>query len=358
MHRTRFADMEQGLPENYQGGNLDGLRHSHEGLINEGMQLISDSYLDPLSCRATNKGIDYRSITPEGRNYTEILDTAAEIGADLLVLGAWGHGENRPLGSTAERVLTYSSAGDVLLMRNGWSFDRRPIIVGVDGSENSYSALRRATEISIIYGAEVIAVSVYDPFFHSGVFKSIASSLPDRAREHFDISSQETIHNEIIDEGLERLYRAGLDRGVRLARAQGVDLQTEVLAGKVSPEIQKYASENDIGLIIMGRWGLHREKRSLIGSNALRLARLSSASVLVVAPESEPGTHPGAWPGYVRGGQDIPWSAEAESALEHIPSFARNMARRAVESYAQDRGLSVITPEIMREVAGRFGMKR
>jgi nucleotide-binding universal stress UspA family protein len=79
MHRTRFTDMEPGLPENYQGGSLDSLRHAHEGLIKEGMQLISDSYLDSLSCRAVDKGINYRGITPEGRNYTEVLNTAEEV---------------------------------------------------------------------------------------------------------------------------------------------------------------------------------------------------------------------------------------------------------------------------------------
>jgi nucleotide-binding universal stress UspA family protein len=282
LHRTRFADMEPGLPDNYQGGNLDGLRYAHEGLIKEGLQLISNSYLDMLSRRAKDRGIRYKSITPEGRNYTEILNISAQLDADLIVLGAWGQGGDRPLGSTAERILIYSNAGDVLLMRDEWSFDRRPIIVGVDGSENSYSALRRAIEIASVYGAEVRAVSVYDPFFHSGVFKNIASSLTDRAKGHFDISTQEAIHNEIIDEGLEKLYRAGLDKGVRLARSLGVDVKPKVLAGKISPEIQKYALENDASLIVVGKWGLHREKRSLIGSNALRLARLCMANVLVV----------------------------------------------------------------------------
>jgi nucleotide-binding universal stress UspA family protein len=272
-----------------------------------------------------------------------------------MILGAWGHGDNKPLGSTAERVLTYFNGGDVLLMRDKWSFDNRPIIVGVDGSANSYSALRRAAEIALIYDAEVRAVSVYDPFFHSGVFKSIASSLPDGAKEHFDLSAQEMIHNEIIDEGLEKLYRAGLDKGIQFAKSFSVDIQPKVLAGKVSPEIQKYALENDASLIIVGRWGLHKEKRSLIGSNALRLSRLCMTNVLVVDSNDHTANSEFQAQDLLMDA-NIAWSPEAESMLEHIPMIARGMAEKAVERYAVENGLARITPEVVRAVAKHHGM--
>ena len=49
MHRTRFEQMESGLPDRYQEEKeLTRLRGAHEDLITDGMQIISDAYLAPL----------------------------------------------------------------------------------------------------------------------------------------------------------------------------------------------------------------------------------------------------------------------------------------------------------------------
>lgn len=284
LHRTRFGDMEPGLPESYKGEGLIGLRKTHEGLIADGMQLISNSYLEPLARGAIDRGIAYESVTPEGRNYVQILRAAGEKGADFLAMGACGQGQADGLGSTAERVLLYSQGKDVLLMRRPWSIEGGSILVGIDGSDNSYAAMRQAVALASIFNAQIEAVSVYDPFFHTEVFKSIAASLPEKAKEHLNLPAQEKIHDEVIDEGLNRLYSDSLERGVRLATAAGVKIHSEVLAGKVCAEILNFVSKRDISLIVLGRWGLHREQESMMGSNALRLARSNTANVLIVSP--------------------------------------------------------------------------
>ena len=54
----------------------------------------------------------------------------------------------------------------------------------------------------------------------------------------------------------------------------------------------------------------------------------------------------------------LTWSAEAQSRLKSIPGFARGMVVAGMERYARDRGIAVITPELMQEarqrMAGRF----
>ncbi|HWQ21072.1 MAG TPA: universal stress protein [Methanotrichaceae archaeon] len=353
LHRTRFEDMEPGLPEEYRSdGSLLQLRQAHEGLISEGMQLVSDAYLDPLARGSAEQEVEFKGIAPEGRNYVEILNAARDHHADLTILGSCGQGGEDQLGSTSERVLLYSKGGDVLIMRRQWSF--RPIVVGVDGSEDSYLALRKAAELALAFDAELKAVSVYDPFFHSAVFRSLARSLSGRSGDRFDISGQEELHNQIIDQGLESLYRAGLDQGIDRIRPLGVNVRPKVLAGKVSPEIRRYALDNDAGLIVVGRWGLHREMQSLIGSNALSLARLAGTNVLVVAPGlcSADGHAPADQP-------EVPavsWSPEAEMMLDRIPSIARKMARNAAERYAAEHGMAQVTPQIMRDLASHLGM--
>jgi nucleotide-binding universal stress UspA family protein len=291
LHRTRFSDMEEGLPESYGEKEVKRLRSVHGDLIKDGLQTVAKAYLKPLSEESLKKGISYRSIIPEGRNYVEILNTAKGIGAELLVLGAQGNGSGGGLGSTTERVLLYSRGWDLLIIRRPWDLNSGPIIAGVDGSENSFWALQRSAEIASAFHTQLSAVSVYDPFFHTNLFGNIASRLSNSESSKdmgFDISAQEKVHDEIIDIGLEKLYKQSLAKGVQSIDKFKLDVTSDVLAGKVSEEVQRYVSSNGAGFIVVGRYGLHKEKESLIGSNALKLARLSTANVLVVsAPPSE-----------------------------------------------------------------------
>jgi radical SAM protein with 4Fe4S-binding SPASM domain len=56
----------------------------------------------------------------------------------------------------------------------------------------------------------------------------------------------------------------------------------------------------------------------------------------------------------------LTWTAEARARLKQVPGFARGMVVTGVERYARDRGVAVITPELMQEVrqrmAGRFAL--
>jgi nucleotide-binding universal stress UspA family protein len=363
LHRSRFGDMEPGLPEGYRGEGLINLRRTHEDLIGEGLRMISDSYLEPLVKEAIDKGIAYECTTPEGRNYVQVINTANEKRANLLIMGAQGQGRAEGLGSTAERVLLYSQGMDVLLMRCPGGFKGGSIVVGIDGSDNSYNAMRRAVELAKTFDAEIEAVSVYDPFFHSGIFKSITTSLPERAKDRFDISAQEKIHDDVIDEGLKRLYSGGLKRGVQLAEAEGVKVRSEVLAGKVCTQIQDFVSRKDVSLIVLGRSGLHMEQGSMIGSNALRLARSSTSNVLIVSAERVlespdktrvPGIISEQWSDGAlafdgaNSGGEMP---EAEVVIMHkakrfAPDFHRHMLRGRIQGQIVKAGDRILIYEV------------
>ena len=353
MHRRRFEDMEPGLPERYQEEErLGSLRATHDDLISGGMALISDAYLAPLAAKATERSIPFEPVTAEGRGYVEILRFIREHRPDLAILGATGHGQTPevPMGSLAERVLLYAGTGDLLLVRRPWNLKGRPIVVGVDGSAAGYTALYRAATIAAAFDAPLEAVAVYDPYFHGGVFPVIADILPDEAQRRFDFPAQERLHDEIIDRGLEHIYQRNLERGAALARTLGARVHTTVIAGRVCPQVHHYAAARGAGLLVLGRYGLHREKESLIGSNALNLARMSTTNVLVVAPEDTPIAIPDLPI------DAIPWTSEAEIFLSRVPPFARKMARMAIEEHARARDLSRVTEDIARDLARRSGM--
>lgn len=50
------------------------------------------------------------------------------------------------------------------------------------------------------------------------------------------------------------------------------------------------------------------------------------------------------------------WSKEAEEKIRRVPTFARGMAKRAVERVAREKGYKKITPEVVEEVREKMGM--
>jgi len=348
--------MEPGLPERYQEEKeLTRLRGAHEDLITDGMQIISDAYLKPLNELANERSIHFEGATPEGRNYFEILKVARERTADLIILGAHGHGHvpESILGSTAERILSHSWHSDVLLVKRPLNLQKKPILVGVDGSQNSYAALLKAASLAKVTGSRIDAVAVYDPYLHSGVFTNIAGVLPPEKQEKFNFTAQEQLHDEIIDDGLEHLYANNLEQGIQLVNEMGVEISAEVLSGKVFPQIHHHAARIDAGLIVVGRWGLHKETYTLIGSNTHNLARICTTNLLVVNESTSEIKLP-----TLEEAAPLSWSSEALAILERIPEFARPMAKRAIEKRARDIGAKAVEENLVNSFSGRMGMRK
>ncbi|HME54579.1 MAG TPA: universal stress protein [Candidatus Lokiarchaeia archaeon] len=358
LHRMRFNEMEPGLPEQYQDEErLDILRKTHDDLIVNGMDLISNAYISSFLSKVESKAIHHEVITAEGRNYVKMIEIINDKKPELVVLGAQGHGAvpEESLGSVAERVITHVNDRDLLIMRNPLNVKGRPIVVGIDGSQNSFTALYRAMLLAKKIGASIHAIAVYDPYFHQGVFKTISGVLPPEAQKRFNFSAQEVLHDEIIDKGLEKLYAEGLERGKRFADEMNIPYESIILKGKVFAKIYHYAAVHDACMIAVGRWGRHKEDISMLGSSTLRLARLSTTNVLIVAPASNPidgleAEKP------VQKGTAVEWTSDALKILERIPEFARKMARGAIESRATEDNLVVITADYVQAFGKKMGM--
>jgi radical SAM protein with 4Fe4S-binding SPASM domain len=76
----------------------------------------------------------------------------------------------------------------------------------------------------------------------------------------------------------------------------------------------------------------------------------------------EPGAHggvpaeaPAAFTFGLEVAPELPWSAAAAARLEAIPSFARGMVVKAVESHARATGQPSVTPELMAEARRHWG---
>jgi nucleotide-binding universal stress UspA family protein len=352
LHRIRFMEMEDGLPERYQAEEkLNYLRNTHVDLIDDGMQLISDAYLAPMVKKAEKTNVRVSGITPEGKHYVKFIETANKHKPNLILLGAWGHGKNDEvsLGSFSQRIISLITGSDILLLKKALNFKSKPIVVCIDGSNNSYIALDKALKIAEMFDATVHLVAVYDPFFHLTVFKKIAEVLPEEDQKRFNFPAQEQLHDEIIDKGLEKIYEDYLERGRLYALTKGIKVETKLLNGKMVPKIHQYSSLNNASIVVLGRWGSHKESMSSIGSNALNLVHKTYENILIASSEDDekiiiPELS-------TKEAQDLEWTPDAIAKLERVPGFVRKMVKKTVEDKAREKGINVVTVDLINKVS-------
>src|SRR6184192_3268327 len=170
LHDYRFKQMEYTLPEEYKDENeLERQRKIHDSLIAMGLQLISDSYLDVLARKAGEAGLAFERKMVDGKHYKVLVEDALASDYDLVVMGALGMGavKDSQLGSVTERFVRRVPK-DTLVVRNAdrLSGSQGAIVVGLDGSPQSFHGLRLGIGLAKALGRPLQAVAVYDPYLH------------------------------------------------------------------------------------------------------------------------------------------------------------------------------------------------
>lgn len=282
LHDRRFRDMEGGLPEHYrEEERLKKSRTVHDSLIGEGLRLISNAYLDPFRERCSTAGVQFDTETVEGRNWLEIVREITMNGYDIAVMGVRGLGsvDGNLIGSVCQRVVRRARC-DVLAVRKEGPIRGR-IVVSVDGSDHSFSSVRKAAALCSLFGLKLEIVSVYDPNFHRRAFQALVGVLSEEAGKRFRFKEQEKLHDEIIDDGLGKIYQEYLEKASGITGAYGIAVKSILLAGTAYSEISKYLEKDPPSLLVVGRFGAHRTDETDIGSTAENLLRLAPCNVLV-----------------------------------------------------------------------------
>jgi nucleotide-binding universal stress UspA family protein/DNA-directed RNA polymerase subunit RPC12/RpoP len=246
------------------------------------------------------------------------------------------------LGSVTERVARRIRV-DTLVVRETRPFGPRAadrILVGVDGSPESFAGLKTALELARIFGKKVEAVSVYDPYLHYAVFNGIVDVLSAEASKVFRFREQEQLHEEIIDTGLAKIYQSHLRVAESLAQEEGVELKATLLDGKAFKKLLQHARQDPPWLLVLGRVGVHSGPEMDIGSNTENLLRMAPCSVLLSSRTYVP-------PVDVQAEASVNWTEEASRRMEAVPAHFRGVARTAVCRWAMERGHSVISSELI-----------
>ena len=356
MHDYRFKQMEFTLPEEYLvEEEMEKQRKVHDTLITMGLELISDSYLTVMDKRCREEKLPFQPKMYDGKNWKIIVQDIEESSYDLVVMGALGLGAVRDsvLGSVCSRVVRRART-DTLIVKNTDSLDHQMnghavgeadgghIVVGIDGSPESFAGLKTALELGRKLDKRVEAVSVYDPYLHYAMFNSLVNVLTEKASKVFRFKEQEQLHEEVIDTGLAKIYQSHLEVAHRVAAEEGMDLKITLLDGKAFDKILQYVRREKPWLLVMGRIGVHSDEDMDIGSNTENLLRMVSCNVLLSSRRYTP-------PLDVRAEESMIWTDEATAILNTAPDFARNIARTTIHRWAMERGHSVITQKVVEQ---------
>ncbi len=361
MHDYRFKQMEYTLPEEYlEETELDRQRKIHDSLITMGLELISESYLEPMKAVCDEADLEFEPKMMDGKHHVEIVRDIRESGYDLTVLGVMGIGRVRDtqIGSVCERVAR-SADRDVLVVKtlpsksngNGHhdsADDRDTILVGVDGSPQSFGALMTAIDLAERFGKKVEAISVYDPYLHYSVFKGVVNVLTERAAKVFRFEEQNQLHEEIIDTGLAQIYQSHLDVAETMATEVGVELTKTLLDGKAFQKVLDHARKIDPWMLVIGRIGVHSDENETgLGSNAENLLRSCPCDLLLTTRLEYPELD-------VKAEESIRWTPEAEERFKRVPEQVRGIARTALYRLAVEQGHSVISSDVLDEAMDRY----
>jgi nucleotide-binding universal stress UspA family protein len=317
-----------------------------------GLKLISDSYLDGMSRLCKESSLEFEPRMMDGKHHAEILKDLDGSEHDLVVIGALGIGRSRDsvIGSVCERVARQCDR-DVWVVKHvpeAGEPERDTILVGIDGSPQSFGAFMTAVDLARAFGKKVETIAVYDPYLHYSVFNGIVNVLTEQAAKVFRFEEQNQLHEEIIDTGLAQIYQSHLEVGERMASEMGIEVKKTLLDGKPFQKILDHARKTNPWLLVLGRIGVHSPKdEKALGSNVENILRGAPCDVLLSTRLEVPRLD-------VRAEETIRWTPEAEARMTHVPEQVKGIARTGVLRLALEKGHSVITSAVIDDAMDRF----
>lgn len=221
-----------------------------------------------------------------GRPADEIAGLAAEIGADLIVMGSRGLGPIKRLliGSTAEAVV-HSAHRPVLVVRGAaTAWPPRRVVVGDDGSASAADAVALAATVGGLCGAAGVIVRALPPLPEHLRFPVLLFSQAVQRTERTEPPKPQQLRDAAINQAEEDLNA----RAIAVTEAFGARPEVQVLTGGAA-EMLLATAEDGAGaaLIVVGSRGLGLLGRLRLGSVSTTILHAATGSVLVVPPSDD-----------------------------------------------------------------------
>lgn len=211
----------------------------------------------------------------------EIVATAEDIGAGMIVVGSRGLGGLRRslLGSVSESVMHHAHS-PILVVRQEPGASRADvgemsvcstkIVVATDSSQSSAHAVREAAGLAHDTGSELHIAHVMPV---STLYSSADMVLP--------------VGIPLYEESKQKAEGALLEDVERAEETGVMAAEAHLLEGKPDEKIVTLAEEIGAGLIVVGSRGLGALARTLVGSTSTSIVRHAHCPVMVIRDEEK-----------------------------------------------------------------------
>lgn len=138
----------------------------------------------------------------------------------------------------------------------------KKILVAIDGSNNSYDALKKALELVKALDAKLYLVSVVS-----------TANLP----INVGVSYAPNLERDLTKDA-----RKDLELAQSMVKDSGQEYETFLLSGDPRDELIDISKEEHMDLVILGKSGVHALERVLTGSVTRYVSEHAGTSVLIV----------------------------------------------------------------------------
>jgi nucleotide-binding universal stress UspA family protein len=256
-----------------------GASYAPNDEIRDRLRIDREALLEQAVARLRRPGIGLAARLVTGRAASVIVEVAEEIEADLVILGARGHGaiERAFLGSVSAEVVDQTHCA-VLVARKS---SAHRILIGTDGSDVAMSAIAFVGESELFEAstARVIYAVDVDPSWWMGFTPGNAAFAVD---PYVSVVDEGRVHGDTVTSA-----------AARLLRSDGLDTSTVVHEGPAAAAIVQEARTWNADVVAVGTRGNGLMKRLLLGSTARSVLHHAAASVLIArgavkpAPQTE-----------------------------------------------------------------------
>jgi len=256
----------------YGGPWVAGVPYVPPADLRDRLRADREMLLERAADRLRRPGLDVTTHLVEGRAASVIVDTARAIGAELVIVGALGHGglEEAVLGSVSAEVVDQSPCA-VLVARHATT---GRVLIGTDGSDVAMAAaefvggcgLFRTSEIRVMHAVDV------HPAWWLGYTPGDGAFAVDA-------------YASVVAEGHRRGDEVTSSMAARL-RADHLAPSTVTVEGPAAAAIVEEAASWRADLVVVGTRGHGSWKRLLLGSTARSVLHHAGASVLITRPGS------------------------------------------------------------------------
>ncbi|TVR72974.1 MAG: universal stress protein [Sphaerobacteraceae bacterium] len=235
-----------------------------------------------LKARASNVSGKLATFTDRGRPAQSIIELAHQHVDPIIVMSTHGRGgiHRWMAGSVAEEVVRGAGV-PVLLVRgdqeiqSAEKIELRSILLPVDGSRYSESAIDYAVELARLFGSTLHLIRVVDTPSAYGLLS-----------RHMETAATGDILDEIID-SMRNEANAYIDQLAERLSNEGVQVRKTVVEGFPGEQLIEHERRGFFQLVVMATAGRSGVSRVVFGSVAERMLKLGRSPVMMVRPPDE-----------------------------------------------------------------------